>query len=130
MKARVWNSTTWTELPGNIVELIWPNGRMIQLSTSPDPDQSIVLLRCFPSDQHGDFSRITDMSMTLGFTPVGTYIQSLQTRMPNHLGHDSIITGSSYEPEMEDDKVIVDMQQEEAASLRMINFKPVEQELC
>ena len=130
MQARVWNWAKATELPGNIVELIWPDGRTLQLSTSSDSDQSIVMLRAFPSNKRGDFSRITDMSMVFGFTPVGTYIQSLQTRMPNTLGHDSIITGDSYDPEMEDDKVILDMQKEEENTLQLMNFKPVEQELC
>ncbi len=132
MQARVWNWAKATDLPGNIVELIWPDGRMLQLSTSSDSDQSIVMLRAFPSDKHGDFSRITDMSMVLGFTSVGTYIQSLQTRMPNTLGHDAIITdGPDPDPALlAADPVIKDMQQEEGYALRMINFKLVEQELC
>lgn len=85
MKAVVWNAAIPTELPGNIVELVWVDGRTVQLSTSPD-DSGLCLLRCFPPDGKGDIDRNTDMSMAFSFTPAGLEIRSLNTNLPDRPG--------------------------------------------
>ena len=80
MKTRIWNWATPTEQPGNIVELIWPDGRLIQLSTDTS-GSGLCLLRAFPADPNepDGFSRLTELSMTISFTPSGLEIRGLQT---------------------------------------------------
>ncbi len=83
MMARVWNGSTPTELYGQIVELVWPDGRQVQLAAN---DSSMwphmIHMRVWPSDGKGDFMRATVFSMRLQVSPNdggGVEIHDMQT---------------------------------------------------
>ncbi len=87
MKARTYNGGIGEEHLGHsVAELVWPDGRMIQIAVNEGYSSNCVQLRIFPSDGHGGSPASTVMSASIYVAPgdaaPGVEIRDLQTNHP------------------------------------------------